>query len=150
MAVVVPSAVLLGLLAGCSPAAPQSSLASSSPIAGLNAERGDDESFADSYPLPDCTGQDPAACSYNGFDPAVDGFSFANWGGEGQLGATELIGLFGKRAACAKGRGNRCVLYPAARQWAAQINESMAGGHCEGMAVMAARLFRGGCQAGRP
>jgi len=143
MAVVVPSAVLLGLLAGCSPAAPQSSLESPSTNAGLNAEREDEESFADSYPLPDCTGQDPAACSFNGFDPAVDGFSFANWGGEGQLGATELIALFGKRAACAKVKRNRCVLYPAARQWAAQINESMAGGHCEGMAVMAARLFRG-------
>ena len=142
-AVIVPGVVLLGLLAGCSTPAPQSSGVSTSAKPGLNEAGEGNGSFTDSYPLPDCTGQDPASCSYDGFDPAVDGFSFANWGGEGNLGATELIALFGKRAACAKVTRDGCVLYPAARQWAAQINESMAGGHCEGMAVMAARLFRG-------
>ena len=35
------------------------------------------------------------------------------------------------------------VLYPAAQEWADQVNEEMSHGHCEGMAVMAARLFRG-------
>ena len=95
------------------------------------------------YPLPDCTGLDPASCSYDGFDPNVDGFGFENWGEVGNLGATELIALFGRKKVCASGSGSTCVLFPAARQFAAQVNEAMAGGHCEGMAVMAARLFLG-------
>jgi hypothetical protein len=95
------------------------------------------------YPLPDCTGLDPASCSYDGFDPDVDGFGFENWAVEGNLGATELIALFGRKKVCASGSGSTCVLFPAARQFAAQVNEAMAGGHCEGMAVMAARLFLG-------
>jgi hypothetical protein len=95
------------------------------------------------YPLPDCTGLDPASCSYDGFDPDVDGFGFENWGEVGNLGATELIALFGRKNVCASGSGSSCVLFPAARQFAAQVNEAMAGGHCEGMAVMAARLFLG-------
>lgn len=82
---------------------------------------------ADSYPIPDCTGQDSAACAYDGFDPAVDGFGFANWGEAGNLGATELIALFGRKKVCASGSGNQCVLYPAAQQWVDQINEAMAG-----------------------
>lgn len=95
------------------------------------------------YPLPDCTGLDPASCAYDGFDPDVDGFGFENWGEAGNLGATELIALFGRKKVCASGSGSSCVLFPAARQFAAQVNEAMAGGHCEGMAVMAARLFLG-------
>lgn len=136
--VIVPGVVLLGLLAGCS----AGGQGSTGVTPGLNAaaEIGD---AAAGYPLPDCTNQDSAACAYTGFDPASDGFSFANWGGEGQLGASELITLFGARATCARVEKNGCVMYPAARQWAAQINEAMNGGHCEGMAVMAARLFRG-------
>ena len=95
------------------------------------------------YPLPDCTGLDPASCAYDGFDPDVDGFGFENWAVEGNLGATELIALFGRKKVCASGSGSTCVLFPAARQFAAQVNEAMAGGHCEGMAVMAARIFLG-------
>ena len=48
--------------------------------------------FANSHPLPNCAGQDPSSCTYVGFDPAVDGFSFENWGSEpGNLGASDLI-----------------------------------------------------------
>ena len=95
------------------------------------------------YPLPDCTGLDPASCTYDGFDPDVHGFGFENWGEVGNVGATELIALFGRKKVCASGSGSTCVLFPAARQFAAQVNEAMAGGHCEGMAVLAARLFLG-------
>ncbi|MFM8154670.1 MAG: hypothetical protein ACKOAF_01135 [Actinomycetes bacterium] len=97
----------------------------------------------DGYPLPDCTGLDPSSCAYDGFDPDVDGFGFENWGEAGNLGATEMVALFGREKVCASGTGSKCVLFPAARQFAAQVNEAMAGGHCEGMAVMAARLFLG-------
>jgi hypothetical protein len=96
-----------------------------------------------SYALPDCTGQDSANCSYNGFDPQRDGFNFENWAEVGNLKAAGLIALFGREAVCANNSKTSCVLYPAAREWAQQINEAMAGGHCEGMAVMAQRLYEG-------
>ena len=98
---------------------------------------------SNSYGLPDCTGQDSGSCSYAGFNPAVDGFSFENWGGAGNLGATDLIAMFGRNKVCASGSGNECVLYPAAQQWVDQVNESMSGGHCEGMAVTS-ELIHGG------
>ena len=91
--------------------------------------------------LPDCTGVDPANCVYDGFDPAVNGFSFANWAAVGTVDATSLVALFGEEAVCAETTAEGCVLFPAAEQWASQVNEAMVGGHCEGMAVMAQRLF---------
>ena len=93
------------------------------------------------YMLPDCTGVDPANCVYDGFDPAVNGFSFANWAAVGTVDATSLVALFGEDAVCAEITDAGCVLFPAAEQWAAQVNEAMTGGRCEGMAVMAQRLF---------
>ena len=107
---------------------------------------GDSEAveFADSYPLPNCTGKDSSSCTYGGFDPALDGFSFENWGTEsGALGASDLIALFGRKNVCASGSGNNCVLYPAAQQWVEQVNEGMSGGRCEGMAATA-ELIHGG------
>ena len=95
------------------------------------------------YPLPNCTGLDPSSCTYDGFNPDVDGFGFENWADVGEIGATELVALFGRKKVCASGTGSTCVLFPAARQWAAQANEAMAGGHCEGMAVLAARIYLG-------
>ena len=93
------------------------------------------------YMLPDCTGVDPANCVYDGFDPAVNGFSFANWAAVGTVDATSLVALFGEEAVCAEMTDAGCVLFPAAEQWASQVNEAMIGGHCEGMAVMAQRIF---------
>ncbi len=127
------------VLAGCGSSSSDSAGAAGQQALGAqgsaNSEAG--------YPLPDCTGLDPASCAYDGFDPEVDGFGFANWGAPGVIGATELVALFGRKKVCASGSGSTCVLFPAARQWAAQVNEAMAGGHCEGMAVLAARLFLG-------
>ncbi|MFZ4497548.1 MAG: hypothetical protein ACOYN7_08875 [Candidatus Nanopelagicales bacterium] len=108
-----------------------------------DSKEGSASESSNSYGLPDCTGQDSGSCSYAGFNPAVDGFSFENWGGAGNLGATDLIAMFGRNKVCASGSGNECVLYPAAQQWADQVNESMAGGHCEGMAVTS-ELIHGG------
>ena len=141
MTVLVPMAVLTVVLAACGSSEPAASGASA--LAGANGGSGVAGEWGESYPLPDCTGQDPATCSYDGFDPLVDGFSFANWGDTGKLDATGLIALFGESEVCATLKNGGCVLYPAAQEWADQINEAMAGGHCEGMAVMAARLFRG-------
>ena len=146
MTALVPIAVLACVLSACGSSAPELSGASASAMSGLNSGADDEASTQDSYPLPDCTGQDPATCSTDGFDPSVDGFSFANWGETGELDATAMVALFGAKAVCAKRTSSGCVLYPAAKQWAEQVNEAMEGGHCEGMAVMAARLFRGDAQ----
>jgi len=105
---------------------------------------GDGPTGSDSYPLPDCSGQDGGTCTVSGFDPAVDGFGFENWAEPGGLGATELIALFGRNEVCARGGAADCVLYPAARQWVEQVNEAMAGGHCEGMAVLSQLIYDGG------
>ena len=137
-----PFVVLACVLAGCGSGAPDAAEESSTTVAGLGAASETDEGVG-SYPLPDCEGQDPATCSYDGFDPAIDGFSFPNWSTTGELDATGMVALFGEDEVCAKSTNSGCVLYPAARKWAEQMNEAMAGGHCEGMAVMAARLFSG-------
>ena len=139
-----PVVVLACVLSACGSGGPESSMSASAIPNAVEAESSAD---LESYPLPDCEGKDPATCSYDGFDPMIDGFSFANWGETGQLGATGMIALFGEDDVCAEVTNAGCVLYPAAQQWADQINEAMAGGHCEGMAVMAARLFRGDAAA---
>jgi len=132
------SAMVL-VVAGCGSSSPESAGSQSEQALGApqstNSEAG--------YPLPNCTGLDPSSCMYDGFDPDVDGFGFENWADVGEIGATELVALFGRPKVCASGTGSTCVLFPAARQWAAQANEAMAGGHCEGMAVLAARIFLG-------
>ena len=139
-----PVVVLACVLSACGSGGSESSMSADAIPNAVEAESSAD---LESYPLPDCEGKDPATCSYDGFDPMIDGFSFANWGETGQLGATGMIALFGEDDVCAEVTNAGCVLYPAAQQWADQINEAMAGGHCEGMAVMAARLFRGDAAA---
>jgi hypothetical protein len=99
---------------------------------------------AESYPLPGCSLEDPASCTFEGFDPSVDGFGFENWGAPGELGATEMIALFGRDEVCANGGSGDCALYPAAQQWVDQVNEAMSGGHCEGMAVLSRLIYDGG------
>ncbi|HEY1012779.1 MAG TPA: hypothetical protein VGE07_08765, partial [Herpetosiphonaceae bacterium] len=73
-----------------------------------------------------------------GFRPDADGFSFPNYGGEpgvANLTAQEVWRMFGD-AACSSIQDNDCTLTPAGQQWMESVNESMSGGHCEGMAVL--------------
>jgi hypothetical protein len=88
-------------------------------------------------------------CAQDGFDPSIDGFNFANWAGVGELGATEMVSLFGRSTVCTPSSpAGACTLYPAATDWMKQANEGMMGGHCEGMAVEAERLFLGASKLG--
>ncbi|MBU6245209.1 MAG: hypothetical protein KGP12_08350 [Actinomycetales bacterium] len=89
---------------------------------------------------------DPAAkaCADNGFEPAADEFNFPNWGGKGSLSASGMIAMFGPDAVCAQRGEGTCTLFPAAQDWLDQVNEAMAGGRCEGMAVLSAKLEDGG------
>ena len=138
------AAGMAAVLAACgSTASESSSVPEPANESALGATAGDADGYADGFPLPDCAGQDPNSCTFAGFDPTLDGFSFANWGGTGTIGATEMIALFGEKKVCAEISGDECVLYPAAKQWATQINEAMSGGHCEGMAVTSALIQLG-------
>ena len=143
LVVLTPMVVLTCLLAACGSGVADSAGAGATSMASANGGAGDTVVSDESYALPDCTGKDVTTCSYDGFDPSVHGFSFANWGDTGTLDATGLVALFGQDAVCAEVTDTGCVLYPAAQEWADQINEAMIGGHCEGMAVMAQRLFEG-------
>ena len=119
-----PLVALACVLSACGSEVSESSMSAGASPNAVDAESSGD---IESYPLPDCEGKDPATCSYDGFDPMIDGFSFANWGETGQLGATGMIALFGEDDVCAEVTNEGCVLYPAAQQWADQINEAMAG-----------------------
>ena len=131
---IVPAIAAVMLLSACGSSAAPTAVA-------LPSSNGQPAADGSGYMLPDCTGVDPANCVYDGFDPAVNGFSFANWAAVGTVDATSLVALFGEEAVCAETTAEGCVLFPAAEQWASQVNEAMVGGHCEGMAVMAQRLF---------
>ncbi len=80
-----------------------------------------------------------------GFNPADNGFSFQNYGDDipaTNLTADELRRMFGD-GVCAQIDGESCVLTPPAEQWMEQINDGMAGGHCEGMAVLSLMMYTG-------
>lgn len=80
-----------------------------------------------------------------GFDPAQNGFSFENYGDDipaTNLTADELRRMFGDEV-CADINGDECILTPPAEQWMEQLNGDMAGGHCEGMAVLSLMMYTG-------
>src|SRR5262245_438542 len=80
------------------------------------------------------------------FDPKVNGFGFPNFGNEhqswkGDLGAADLISMFGAEAVCKSGKTpQNCVLKAAAQEWMMEQLDGMNGGHCEGMSVTALRF----------
>ncbi|MEK9956504.1 MAG: hypothetical protein VW780_07010, partial [Actinomycetota bacterium] len=88
-----------------------------------------------------CSEED--GCLSTGFTVASDGFSFANWRGEGNLDVDSMITLFGRSDVCAEGSGEECELLPAAQQWLTQANSSLSSGRCEGFAVLSQSLFDG-------
>jgi hypothetical protein len=80
-----------------------------------------------------------------GFNPADNGFSFENYGDDipaTNLTADGLRRMFGDEV-CADINGDECILTPPAEQWMEQINGDMAGGHCEGMAVLSLMMYTG-------
>ncbi len=88
----------------------------------------------------------PVVCADSGLRPAVDGFSFPNWGGSGgsdTITTGTLVALFGAANVCAEMMAGVCTPTRAAQDWADQMNESLANGRCEGMSVLVERLFAG-------
>ncbi len=88
----------------------------------------------------------PVVCADSGLRPAVDGFSFPNWGGSGggdTIATGTLVALFGAANVCAEMTAGVCTPTRAAQDWADQMNAALANGRCEGMSVLVERLFAG-------
>jgi len=77
-----------------------------------------------------------------GFLPQSDGYSFENYSDSSLYDFTknDMIEMFGEDAVCVNINGD-CVLNISAQMWLNQVNTSMSGGHCDGMAVTSLRLF---------
>ena len=75
--------------------------------------------------------------------PGQDGFQFANYGG-GSAPASLTVNLarrlYGDDQACSSVEEGQCVPYPVMLQLIDQANRAMAGGLCEGFAVLSLRL----------
>lgn len=95
-------------------------------------------------PSVDDTSNVPGEIVYDlGFIPQENGFRFENYGDDipaTNLTADELRRMFGDQV-CARLDGTDCTLTPPAEQWMEQINGDMAGGHCEGMAVLSLMMY---------
>lgn len=78
-----------------------------------------------------------------GFNPAVDGFSFQNYGfiAGNDLDQHVMRELFGN-VVCATAPSDSCTLTPAAQNWVAQETPLMWGGHCFGFSMTALRFFK--------
>jgi hypothetical protein len=83
-----------------------------------------------------------------GFRPDANGFSFENYGDQGEenMSANDVWRMFGD-AACSRIEDGECTLTPPGQQWLEQVNSAMSGGHCEGMAVLSNLFYTGYLQA---
>lgn len=82
----------------------------------------------------------------SGFVVARNGFSFANWGGltdENALAFKQMGLLFAGSANCHKDQlGAHCDVRGGVRVDLDHINSHLSQGRCEGMVILAARLFK--------
>ncbi|MHB8572858.1 MAG: hypothetical protein ACYDAY_07865 [Candidatus Dormibacteria bacterium] len=88
----------------------------------------------------------PPVAANLGFDPEVNSFSFQNYTNTDPVTVTNLTpddvaAIFGDQV-CA-GRANGCELTPPANDWMDAVNQSMSGGHCQGMSVTALAMYTG-------
>jgi hypothetical protein len=84
----------------------------------------------------------------SGFNPAVNGFSFANWQSESiSLDTTIslLVQLFGESSICQSFDDlHNCKPYPKAEEFSHLLAASISSGRCEGMVVLASQLYATG------
>ena len=83
----------------------------------------------------------------SGFLPQRDGFSFANWTSNPQrgTGVQLLIQLFGRASICTNvSSSDPCIPLQSAEQFAAQVEDQLATGRCEGLTVLAAKIHAEG------
>ena len=134
---------LLFLFAGCSGSSKEPAQGADSGTDGSSRGTAEDDEPAGSGSSSGATTGGQYAADL-GFRPDVNGFSFENYGGQGETNLTsdDVLRLFGDQA-CAAIQNGRCILTPPAEQWLQQINQAMAGGHCEGMAVLSNLFYTG-------
>ena len=81
------------------------------------------------------------------YEPDLDGFGFENYGG-GQAPASMTVNLarrlYGDEQACVSVTDGECSPQPVILQLIEQANRAMAGGLCEGFAVLSLRLYQEG------
>ena len=85
-------------------------------------------------------------CADTGMRPTTGGFSFENWGGPVESDAVTLntaATLYGVDSVCATVENDNCTPLPGALQWIEEMNASIEGGRCEGMAVLSQRFADG-------
>jgi hypothetical protein len=90
----------------------------------------------------------PRMASASGFNPSVNGFSFANWQSGSLSEETSislLIQLFGEQSICQTvSVDHSCTPYPKAKAFSQQFADTIAFGRCEGMVVLASSLYASG------
>ncbi len=86
--------------------------------------------------------------SASGFNPTINGFSFANWQSGSLSEETSislLIQLFGEQSICQTvSVDHSCTPYPKAKAFSQQFADTIAFGRCEGMVVLASTMFASG------
>jgi hypothetical protein len=84
-------------------------------------------------------------CVDSRFRMDEDRFSFANWGrsraADDNVTVQTLVDLFGHSQVCMPGPETECVARPGAGHALQDWNVALAGGRCEGFAVLSQRMF---------
>lgn len=81
----------------------------------------------------------------SGFDPRINGFSFANWVDDPNntsIGVEALIRVFDQTSVCARVIAGTCDPYRSATDFVAKLRVALANGRCDGLVVLASRLFQ--------
>lgn len=81
----------------------------------------------------------------SGFDPRVNGFSFANWSSDivqTTITVDTLVRLFGSSSICQAVEDGICTPFTKASALVDQLNVVLSTGRCEGMVALADELFR--------
>lgn len=90
----------------------------------------------------------PRLVTASGFNPSINGFSFANWQSDSLSQETSislLVQLFGEQSICQTVNADHsCTPYPKAKVFSQQFADTIAFGRCEGMVVLASSLYASG------
>ena len=90
----------------------------------------------------------PRMASASGFNPAINGFSFANWQSSSLSEETSislLVQLFGEQSICQSvSADHSCNPFPKAKEFSQQFADTISFGRCEGMVVLASSMFASG------
>jgi len=81
----------------------------------------------------------------SGFNPQINGFSFANFTDNPNntaVGIEDLITVFGQTSVCAQVTEGTCAPYKSATDFITKLRVELAKGRCDGLVVLASRLFQ--------